>query len=103
MKYNQLKDKLKFQLYDWAKEHESMIRTSADKDSAAAASAALGFTVSESNIEGLRNNLGWAKRIRIDSPQTAQALSDRITELESAQAAVERAIDRLLPAGWRHL
>ena len=93
MSYNQLTRKRTIELCDWMRGNEQAIKSEPDEAIAAQATESLGFTVSPRNIEGMRLDLGWRKRMKIDAGKTAQMLHNRIAALESA-------MDRLKP-GWR--
>ena len=84
MKYNQLSGKNRYALYKLMEDNKPEANRRTDAENAEWATKELGFYVVGTNIERARKDLEWgARRIKIDSPQTAKQLNDRINAIES--------------------
>ena len=84
MKYNQLNGKNRYALYKLMEDNKPIANKRTDTENAEWATEELGFRVVAANIESARRDLEWSqRRMKIDSPQTAKQLNDRIAVIEN--------------------
>jgi hypothetical protein len=83
MSYNQLTRARGYEFYRLMEQNKAEALKRTDQQNAEWATEKLYFPVSAANVAAARADLGWGKRrVRVDSAQTAQQLSDRISRIE---------------------